>query len=126
MSKIIYDLHKNKKIDDNTLLFITKHLNETKLGRFFLLPKIHKIPEETLKEMETNNELRENYVIPGRPIVSLCGTPLHNLSQYIDYILVPLVKKQHTYLRDTKHFIRIIENKEIPNNTYLITADERN
>ena len=60
--------------------------------------------------METNDELRENYVIPGRLIVSLCNTPLHNLSKYIDHFLVPIVQNQKTYLRDTKHFIRNEKN----------------
>ena len=38
--------------------------------------------------MKTNDQLRSNYVIPGRPIISLCNTPLHNLSKYIDHFLV--------------------------------------
>lgn len=126
VSNLIDKMYGDNMLDENTYRFITKDINKTDLGTFFLLPKIHKIPEETLKEIERNETLRNNYIIPGRPIVSLCGTPLHNLAHYIDHILVPVVQKQNTYLKDTKHFIKIIENMKIPKDTYLITADASN
>ena len=123
VSEMINTLHMEKKIDDITKRYIKADIDNNNLGKFFLLPKLHKIDNKIIQEIETNYTLRKDFLIPGRPIVSLCGTPLHNLGHFIDYILLPFVKKQDTYLKDTTDFINKIENTRIPPNTYLITFD---
>ena len=92
---------------------------KTKVGKFYLLPKLHKVPENILIAMENDENARQGNLVPGRPIVSLCGTPLHNIGNYIDYFLVPLVQKQNTYIKDTTSFINMIENTKTPDNCYL-------
>ena len=77
-------MHNEQKIDDTTFRFLKRDITKETIGKIFP-PKIHKIPENTLKEMSRNEILRRETLIPGRPIVSLCGTPLHNIGHYNDY-----------------------------------------
>ena len=123
---MINSLHDNNFIDDITFKFLKSNINSDRIGQFFMLPKIHKLTIDTLQDIENNAQLRNNLIIPGRPIVSLKNTHLQNIGKFIDYFLKPLVQKQYTYIRDTKHFINIIESTKLQNNTYLVTFDAKN
>lgn len=73
---------------------------------FYFLPKIHK----------PNN--------PPRPIISGCDSPTDRLSNYISKIINPIAQAQPSYLKDTKHFIQIIDKSEnLTHDTFLVTAD---
>nr|XP_008123603.1 PREDICTED: uncharacterized protein LOC103282659 [Anolis carolinensis] len=74
---------------------------------FYILPKIHKgiIPP------------------PGRPIVSGTSSILEPLAKYLDHFLQPFVLKTQSYIKDTTHFINIIESLHIPRNSTLMTLD---
>ena len=52
-------------------------VNKPKLGRLYLLPKIHK---------RLNSE-------PGRPVISNCGYYTENISSFLDFHLQPLARK---------------------------------
>ena len=69
-------------------------LNKTtpRQPHFYLLPKIHK-PDN-----------------PGRPIVSACSCPTEHLSQYLDFILQPIVQSLPTYLKDTTDTLKMLED----------------
>jgi hypothetical protein len=54
-----------------------------KAGRFYLLPKFHKV----------NN--------PGRPIVSANGHPTEQISEFVDFHLRPHVEALPSHLKDT-------------------------
>ena len=56
-----------------------------KLGRFYSLPKIHKRLVD----------------VPGRPVISNCGTPTEGLSELVDHYLQPIVKSLPNVIRDT-------------------------
>ena len=45
------------------------------LGRFYLLPKIHKRLEN----------------VPGRPVISNCGVATEKISEFVDFHLQPIV-----------------------------------
>ncbi|KAJ8031858.1 hypothetical protein HOLleu_25198 [Holothuria leucospilota] len=84
-----------------------KHLPESakallhpcpQISNFYLLPKIHK----------ANN--------PGRPIVSSHSCPTVLISQYVDSVLSPLVSTLPSFIQDTLHFLRLIQNFEFPEN----------
>ena len=55
------------------------------LGRFYLLPKIHKRLID----------------VPGRPVISNCRTPTERISEFVDYHINLIVKSLQTVLRDT-------------------------
>ncbi len=75
-------------IDNSTLNYLL--INNPRLGRFYLLPKIHK---------------RLNGV-PGRSVISNCGYFTENISEFLDYHLQPLAKTVMSYIKDTNHFLK--------------------
>ena len=54
----------------------------------YLLPKIHKRLES----------------VPGRPVISNCGTPTEKVSEFLDYHLKPTMQSAKSYIKDTSVF----------------------
>ena len=80
----------------------------TNLGKMYLLSKIHK----------------RLYHVPGRPVISNCGTPTEKVSEFLDNQLKPVMREGMSYIKDSKdlmHKIKIL--KDIPNDAFLVTAD---
>ena len=50
---------------------------ETKTPVFFMLPKIHKVPDIEGCKFKT------------RPVISSCGAPLNRIAQFLDFYLLP-------------------------------------
>ena len=48
--------------------------------------------------------------VPGRPVVSNCGTPTERISEFVDYHINPIVKCLPSVLVDTSDFLRRLEN----------------
>ena len=61
----------------------------TNLGKLYLLPKIHK---------GLSN-------VPGRPVISNCGTPAETVSEFLDHQLQPIMKQGNSYIKDTGNFL---------------------
>ena len=83
-------------------------VEDPKIARFYLLPKIHK-------------RLRN---IPGRPIISNCGFHSENISSFLDCHLQPLAQNVKSYIKDTNHFLN--KNKKLeslPDGIILCTMD---
>lgn len=74
-------------------------------GRFYLLPKIHKL----------NN--------PGRPIVSGLNTVTENISGLVDSLMKDIPPNFPSYLKDTNHFLQEISQLCIPTGSFLVTLD---
>ena len=64
-----------------------------------MLPKVQKIPTTGI-----------HFV--GRPVATNCSSPLERVSE--DFYLLPLVKFQPTYLKDTRDTIRKVGNIQLP------------
>ena len=62
---------------------------KTNLGKLYLLPKIHK---------RLSN-------VPGRPVISNCGTPTEKASEFLDFYLKPLMQNGWSYIGDSGDFI---------------------
>lgn len=77
----------------------------SKPGRFYLLPKIHK----------DNN--------PGRPIVSSNGTATEKISSFIDYLIKDIPQSFPSYIKDTGHFLREVSGIKVPPGSFLVTMD---
>ena len=61
---------------------------------------------------------------PGRPIVSSTGCPTARLSQFADFFLQPVVTESRSYIKDTTHFINILnELPTLPSGSLLVTLD---
>ena len=97
----------NKLIDQKTKQDLVQ--NDPRPGRFYILPKIHKV----------NN--------PGRPIVSSNNHPTERISQFVDYYLKPLVCTVPSYVKDTTDFLNKLASlnsiNNLPDNAILATLD---
>ena len=73
-----------------------------------LLPKIHK----------------RLYNVPGRSVISNCGTPTEKVSEFLDHHLQPVMKSGKSYVKDTGDFLEKIKSLgRIPEDAFLVTAD---
>lgn len=113
-----YDLQMNDYIDKIRHLkikindFPLQHLiiENHRPASFYILPKIH-------KQYET--------FPPGRPISSTCQTMNRNISALVDYILKPIMVQIPNVLLDTTHFLILLKNIKLEENTKyaLVTYD---
>ncbi|XP_071155741.1 uncharacterized protein [Mytilus edulis] len=91
-------------IDEDTFKYLKPE--KSKPGRFYLLPKIHKV----------NN--------PGRPIVSANDHPTEKISEFIDFHLRPHVENLPSYIQDTTHYLKKMESlNPLPPETILVSLD---
>ena len=61
---------------------------------------------------------------PLHPIVSGCDGPTDHLSTYITHFIQPLASNLPSHVKDTKHFLNLIEKlPPLPPNALLVTAD---
>ena len=65
--------------------FLFNFKNASCLGKMYLLPKIHKWLLD----------------VPGRPVISNCGTPTEKVSEFLDYDLQPVMKVGKMNLKDS-------------------------
>ena len=90
------------------IFFFSPLQYEARPGWFYLLPKIHK---GTLP-------------LPGRPIVSAIKSPTERISQFLDHFLQPCFPRIKSYVKDTGHFIFLLEEiGALPGPTLLATFD---
>lgn len=76
----------------------------TRPARFYLLPKVHKKG------------------VPGRPVISACGSATEGLSEIVDYFLQPYLPTILSFIKDTDDFIRRIRDiNVIPPGALLVT-----
>ena len=95
-------------ISEKTLKYFTYEFkNSTNLGKLYLLPKIHKRLEN----------------VPRRPVISNCGTPTEEISEFLDFHLKSAMQNGASYVRDSNDFKNKIKNIKIPNNALLVTTD---
>ena len=108
-NKLFQCLKRKGSITDKELkYFLYNYKNSTNLGKLYLLPKIHK---------RLSN-------VPGRPVISNCGTPTEKASEFLDHHLKPIMQKGKSYIRDSGDFIGKIKNlTSIPSGSLLVTAD---
>ena len=102
------ELKRKGCISEKTLKYFTYEFkNSTNLGKLYLLPKIHKRLEN----------------VPGRPVISNCGTPTEKGVHLLDFHLKSVMQNGASYVRDSNDFKNKIKNTKIPNNALLVTAD---
>ena len=74
----------------------------------YLLPKIHK----------------RLYNVPGKTVISNCGTPTEKVSGFLDNQHKPVMRESMSYIKDSNNFMHKMKDlKDIPNNALLVTAD---
>ena len=74
----------------------------------YFLPKIHKRSDN----------------VPGRPVISNCGTPTEKDFDFLDRDLQRIMKSGVSNIKDTSDFLSKLRNLgKIPENAFLVTAD---
>ena len=64
------------------------------------------------------------YDVPGKPVISNCGTPTEKVSESLDHHFKPVMQEGESYTKDTGDFLNKIKNiNDIPENAILVTAD---
>ena len=58
-----------------------------------------------------------------QPIVSFCGSPTYQLSQYLTNVLKPLTDESRHKLQSTENFIDAIKTIQIPDDHKLVSFD---
>ena len=102
---LINTLHIEGFIDEMTVKWFNQTPDPPRIPVFYTLTKIHKP------------------TLVGRPIISGCDGPTERLSSFVDKLLQPIAQIQDSYLKDTTHFIRFIENTRVPSNAFLVSMD---
>ncbi|CAG2193463.1 unnamed protein product [Mytilus edulis] len=122
INTIIHRLHNESYIDEVTFKFLINDQGK-RLGRLYFLPKLHKINQSDREKIKTDINHLQNVNVPGRPIVSLCNSPLEKIAQYIDYFIKPVVNKFWTYTQDTTSFINKLEKIRAPADILMSSFD---
>ena len=93
-----------KDMDQKIINYLT--VKKPQLGRFYLLPKIHK---------RTMN-------VPGRTVISNNGTATERISSFLDFDLKNIIPTIPHILEDTRDFLyRIEQLQNIPKGTLLVS-----
>ena len=88
--------------------FTTEHRKVANLGEMHLLPKINK----------------KLYDVPGRPVISNCGTPTEKVLEVLDSQLKEIMQNGWSYIKVSNDFIKKTKHlKNIPDNAILVSAD---
>ena len=108
-NKCFKSLHSRKCITEKELKYFSYQFKKTtNLGKLYLSPKIHK---------RLSN-------VPGRPVISNCGTPTEKTSEFLDFYLKPLMQNGWSYIRDSGDFTDKMKRiGKIPEGSFLVTAD---
>ena len=108
-NKLLRNLKKKEIITEKELKYFTIEFKKAaNLGKLYLLLKIHQRLEN----------------VPGRPVISNCGTPTEKVSEFLDSQLKPVMQSSQSYIKDSGDFIKKIKNiGAIPKDSILVTAD---
>ena len=93
----------NGLIDEDTLNYL--HNRNPRTSTFYMLPKIHKPGN------------------PGRPIVNSIDSITERISAYVDETLKELSKLVPSYIKDTSHFLQVLQSIDVQPEDYLVTID---
>ena len=85
------NLKKKGSITEKELKYFSVEFKKaTNLGKLYLLPKIHK----------------RLFDVPGRPVISNCGTHTEKVSEFLDHVLKPVMQQSRSYIKDSNYFIK--------------------
>ena len=92
VKSVLRKVRNREKVNDETLdCFL---VNNAKIGRFYLVPKIHK----------------RRHNLPGKPAISNHGCySTENISAFLEYHLKPIAQKVISYIKDTNDFLRKLQ-----------------
>ena len=108
-NKIFQSLSKKNYISEKELKYFSyNNKNATNLGKLYLLPKNRK----------------RLFNVPGRPVISNCGTPTEKVSEHLDFCLKPFMQNGWFYVKYSSDFKNKIKKLgKLSGNITLATVD---
>ena len=104
IQRLADQLHIEGIITDDIRQFAIRR--NSKPARFYLLQKVDKKG------------------VPGRPVVSACGSTTEGMSEIVDFSLQPYMSIMPSSIKDTDDFIRGIRStNDLPSDVLLVTLD---
>ena len=107
-NKLFRNLKSKGGIAEKQMKYFTIDFKKaTNLGKLYLLPRIHK----------------RLFEVPGRPVISNCGTPAEKVSEFLDSELKLVIQEGWSYIKDSGDFIKKLKNIDhIPQGAIMVTA----
>ena len=106
MWRVLSQVKNRGNVPNETLEYFL--INKIKLGRFYLLPKIHKRLHD----------------VPGWPAISNSVFFTENISPFLEYHLKSLSQKNKSFIKDTNDFLRKLnELRDLPDDFILCSVD---
>jgi hypothetical protein len=121
--KIVHKLHRDGYMDKQTYAYLYHPRFKPRVPKFYLLPKLHKLNVLVSDLDPMTPSMHQSLRIPGRPIIAQCDGPTERISRYLDYFLVPIVKKDPIYLLDSKELLHILDSTTFPPDVLIISFD---
>ena len=108
-NKLFGNLKNKRGITERKLKYITIAFKKaTNLGKLYLLPKFHK----------------RLFEVPGRSLISNCGTPMEKVSEFLDSELKSVMQEGLSYIKNSGDFIKKLKHIDhIPQDAIMVTAD---
>ncbi|XP_063955552.1 uncharacterized protein LOC135154173 [Lytechinus pictus] len=106
--------------------------NNPRVSKFYLLPKIHKLPQmvknicgsDESDVQKIAEKCRETKIIPpGRPIVSSVDSLTEPMSKCVDEKLQAFLPNIKSYVKDTTDFLNKIKSAPLTSDSILVTMD---
>ena len=61
--------------------------------------------------------------MPLRPIVSFCGSPLYNLSKFLQNILKPLTSSSEFSIKNSYDMANLLRDATVPSDCVMVSFD---
>ena len=108
-NKLFRNLKNKGGITEKELLkyFTVDFKKATNMGKLYFLLKIHKRLSD----------------VPGRPVISNCGTLTKKFSEYLDSELKSVMQERWSYIKDSGDFIKKLRNIDHIPQEAMVTAD---
>ena len=108
-NKIFVDLERKNIIQEKEQNYFKFNFKKaTNVGKFYLLPKIHKSLSK----------------VPGCPVISNYVMPTEKISEFLTHHLQALAKQGESYIKDTGDFLEKLKSiGQIPKGAILVTVD---
>ena len=88
--------------------FMYEYKQVTNLGKLYFLHKI----------------LKRLYDVPGRSLISNCGTHTETVSEFLEHHLKPIRQEGWSYIKDTEDFLKKVQIiGKNPQDSILVRAD---
>ena len=108
-NKVFRNLKNKGEITEKNFKYVAIDFKKaTNLGKLYFLAKIHK----------------RLFEVPGRPVISNCGTPTEKVSEFLMSELKSVMQEGWSYTKDSDDFMKKLKNIDhIPQNAIMVTAD---